>query len=79
MTAASFERTDNPKLPLRLTEPAIDALIGIYEQRLGERVQHADGGGQMTTRRRVIELQVRRLARLVLGTAKKYQPFLDNG
>jgi CRISPR-associated protein Cas1 len=74
ITAASFERTENPKLPLRLTEAAIDILIGAYEQRLAQPVAHADAGGQ-TAYRRVIELQVRRLARLVLGKARKYEPF----
>ncbi len=76
VTSASFERTRNPKRPIRLTDATTDVLIQRYEKRLAERVRHADAGGQ-TTRRRVIELQVRRLARLVLDKASQYQPFLD--
>jgi CRISPR-associated protein Cas1 len=75
VTGASFERTGNPKLPVRLTEATTDVLIRNYEGRLAERASHPDAGGQ-TSLRRVIELQVRRLARLVLGEAKTYQPFL---
>jgi CRISPR-associated protein Cas1 len=75
VTGASFERTANPKLPVRLTDAATDVLIQNYEKRLGERAGHADAGGQ-TSLRRIIELQVRRLARLMLDEAKSYQPFL---
>lgn len=75
MTGASFQQTGNPKLPLRLTEPAIDLLIEAYEKRVGEQAAHPDAGGQ-TSFRRVIELQVRRLARVVLGKAKNYEPFV---
>ncbi len=76
VTAADFERTANPKRPVRLTDATTDTLIQRYETRLGERAAHADAGGQ-TSHRRIIELQVRRLARLVLGEAKTYQPFLQ--
>jgi len=75
ITGASFEQTGEAKLPIRLTNPTIDALIERYEQRLAERVSHADGGG-MTSYRRVIELQVRRLAGVVLGKTKSYKPFI---
>ena len=75
VTEASFERTTNPKLPLRLTDAAIDHLIEQYERRLAARAGHPMAGGQ-TSLRRIIELQVRRLARVVLGEARQYQPFV---
>lgn len=74
VTAADFEQTGKPKQPVRLGEATTDRLIEQYEQRLTAPVYHTDAGGQ-TTHRRVIELQVRRLARLVLGQDKQYQPF----
>lgn len=74
VTAADFEKTGQTQQPVRLSEATTDKLIRQYEQRLQAQVFHADGGGQ-TSHRRVIELQVRRLARLVLGEAKGYQPF----
>ncbi len=58
-----------------MTDAATDVLIQNYEKRLGERASHTDAGGQ-TSLRRIIELQVRRLARLMLGEAKSYRPFL---
>lgn len=73
---ADVERTDNPKQPVRLKEGAIRRVIDQYEQRLNEKVYHADAGGQ-TTRRRVIELQVRRLAKIMLGERRGYQPFVE--
>ena len=75
VTAAAFERTANPRRPIRLTDATTDALIQRYEARLEMRAVHPDAGGQ-TAYRRIIELQVRRLARLILGKAKRYRPFL---
>ncbi|MBW7893133.1 MAG: CRISPR-associated endonuclease Cas1, partial [Chitinophagaceae bacterium] len=75
MTGASFEETSNPKQPIRLTEPAMNILIERYEQRLNEKVFHPDAGGE-TSRRRIIELQVRRLAWVIRGQGKGYQPYL---
>lgn len=74
-TAADFEETGNAKQPVRLKERIIEVMIQRYEQRLNEKVAHPEAGGQ-TSRRRVIELQVRRLARLMLGQGKRYQPYL---
>lgn len=75
ISGSSFERTPNPKLPIRLTESATALVISRYEERIANRVMHADAGGQ-TSLRRVIELQVRRLSKVVLGQAKYYQPFV---
>lgn len=74
ITSASFEQTPNPKLPVRLAEPALDLVIKAYEERLAQRIPHSDAGGQ-TSRRRVIELQVRRLAGVVMDKNKGYRPF----
>jgi CRISPR-associated protein Cas1 len=74
ITAASFERTSNPKLPVRLNEAAMDLVIQAYEQQLSRRVHHTAGNGR-TSQRRVIELQVRRLAHVVQGQAKQYTPY----
>lgn len=78
LTAADFEQTGQAQQPVRLKERMIELLIQRYEQRSNEKVPHPDAGGQ-TSRRRVIELQVRRLARLVLGQARAYEPFLARG
>lgn len=75
IAAADFERTGNPQQPVRLSEAVTNRLIQQYEQRLIAAVDHPDAGGQ-TTLRRVIELQVRRLAKVILGESKGYQPFL---
>lgn len=75
MTPADFEQTGQANQPVRLKGPLIDHFIEAYERRAQERVHHVDAGGQ-TQRRRVIELQVRRLARLMLDQAGSYEPFL---
>jgi CRISPR-associated protein Cas1 len=75
LTAADFEQTGQAQQPVRLKESSINTLIQRYEQRAGEKAAHPDAGGQ-TSLRRVIELQVRRLARLMLGQEKGYEPFL---
>lgn len=75
ITANHFEQTANDKQPLRLTEPAIQQVIAAYETALNQSVPHLDAGGQ-TAQRRVIELQVRRLARVIQDQALQYEPFL---
>lgn len=75
VSGVDFEKTGRPKQPIRMKERMMRALIEAYEKRTTEKVNHVDAGGQ-TSRRRVIELQVRRLARMMLGQAKTYQPFL---
>lgn len=75
ITAADFEMTGRPKQPVRLTEGMIDKLIKQYEQQSGKKVPHVLAGGE-TSYRRVIELQTRRLARLVMGDVRNYEPFL---
>ncbi len=75
LTTASFEETGNPKQPVRLKETIMTGLIQRYEQRLNQKLFHPDAGGK-TSRRRVIELQVRRLAWLIRGQGKVYRPYL---
>lgn len=74
VTAADFEKTGQAQQPVRLNEMTLDKLIQQYEQRLRAVAPHPDAGGQ-TSHRRIIELQVRRLARVMLGEAKGYVPF----
>jgi len=75
VSGADFEKTGREKQPIRMKERMMEVLIQAYEKRTNEKVNHVDAGGQ-TSQRRVIELQVRRLARMMLGQAKAYQPFL---
>jgi CRISPR-associated protein Cas1 len=75
MSDADFEQTGQAKQPVRMKERVMETLIQKYEQRINEKVPHAGAGGQ-TSQRRVIELQVRRLAKVILGQAKTYRPFL---
>ena len=75
VTSTDFEWTKRPKQPVRMQAATMDRLIEAYEQRVSEKAAHPEAGGQ-TSLRRVIELQVRRLARLMLGQGKAYNPFL---
>lgn len=74
ISQTSFEQTSNPKRPIQLTDRATDQLIEAYEKRLAERADHAMAGGQ-TSLRRIIEMQVRLLARVMLDQAREYEPF----
>ncbi|RMG95679.1 MAG: CRISPR-associated endonuclease Cas1 [Chloroflexi bacterium] len=75
MSTADFEHTRRPDQPVRLKARMMNLLIQRYEQRCGDKAPHRDAGGR-TSLRRVIELQVRRLARLMLDQEQQYQPFL---
>ncbi|QPC80923.1 CRISPR-associated endonuclease Cas1 [Phototrophicus methaneseepsis] len=72
ITLDDFEKTNRPDLPVRLAKPAIEKLIEAYEQRLHERIFHPLANGQ-TSYRRAIELQVRRMAQVILGDAPTYE------
>jgi CRISPR/Cas system-associated endonuclease Cas1 len=75
LTAADYEQTGNPKQPVRLNERVIELMILQYESRINETAYHPEANGQ-TSYRRIVELQVRRLARLMLGQEKGYGPYL---
>lgn len=75
VSPAGFDWTKQVKQPVRMQAATMEQLIEAYEQRVNERAGHPEAGGQ-TSLRRIIELQVRRLARLMLGQGKSYHPFL---
>ena len=68
-----FVRTGRAQRPIQLSDGAVQTVIAAYEKRLETQVYHPLARGQ-TTYRRCFELQVRRLARVVLGKAKHYTP-----
>lgn len=70
-----FKRTQNPHRPVELGDAGCQLVMEQYERRLYTQIHHPDARGE-TTYRRVLELQARRLARVILGKAEAYQPFL---
>lgn len=68
-----FQRTNQPDMPIRMTQAAVERLIGAYEERLEERITHPLANGQ-TSHRRAIELQARQMARVINGEASRYEP-----
>ncbi len=69
-----FKQGDDLKRPVLMREDARKKFIRYYEERVQSSVSHPDGG--RTSYRRCFELQARRLARVLTGQAKLYQPFL---
>ncbi|MCA9983215.1 MAG: CRISPR-associated endonuclease Cas1, partial [Anaerolineales bacterium] len=72
-----FVRTGRKERPVELGEPLIARVLQAYGQRLESPVTHALAGGPdggATPLRRAIELQVRRLARVVAGQDSQYEP-----
>ena len=63
-----------PEKRFRLTPPALKRVLEMYARSLNESVFYAPTGIR-TTYRQVIELQVRRFARVVLGEEDVYLPF----
>jgi CRISPR-associated protein Cas1 len=75
ITLADFEWTEQPELPVRMTPAAVDVLIGAYEARMSERIYHPLANGE-TSYRRALELQARRIARVIQGTDPAYEPLV---
>lgn len=73
ITLADFEWTNEPELPVRLTPSAINTLIAAYENRMAEKVYHPLANGQ-TGYRHALELQARRIARVIQGADATYEP-----
>ena len=73
ITPDDFEWTNNPDLPVRMSQPAIQTVLAAYEDRLADEVYHPLTNGQ-TDYRRVIELQVRTMARIIRGEESDYPP-----
>lgn len=73
LTPADFVRTGRKERPVELSESGVQLFLQTYEKRLEIRVQHPVSGDR-TSYRRCLELQVRQMARMVLGKAKRYVP-----
>ena len=73
LTPADFVRTGRKERPIELSDSGVQLLLQTYEERLETRVQHPVSGDR-TTYRRCLELQVRQIARMVLGKVKRYVP-----
>jgi CRISPR-associated protein Cas1 len=73
LSPKQFERTSDPRRPCLLGDRGVRIVVEAYEQRLQTQVSHSLAGG-VTTYRRVIELQVRQLARVIRGKETAYQP-----
>jgi CRISPR-associated protein Cas1 len=73
----SFTWTGRKERPVELGEELIPDILRAYGQRLEINVFHPLAGGPMggeTPLRRAIELQVRRLARVLIGQEQNYEP-----
>ena len=75
ITPADCVRTERAERPIELGDKGVERLIRAYEARLTTRVTHP-GSGQQMSYRRCLELQVRQLARVVLGKTKLYRPMV---
>lgn len=73
LTPAEFVQTGRKERPWEMAERGIDLLLRHYEERLQIEVRHPVSG-QRTSYRRCLELQVRQVARIVLGKAERYVP-----
>lgn len=75
ITLADFEWRDDPDLPVRMTPAAVEMLIAVYEQRMAETIYHPLANGE-TSYRRALELQARRIARVIRGEDPLYEPLV---
>lgn len=66
ITLDDFEWTNDERRPVRMGERALQALLAAYEERMAEQIYHPLANGQ-TSYRRAIELQARRIARVIHG------------
>lgn len=72
LTPADFVHTGKAERPVEMGERARELFVTQYEQRISSMVLHPPSG-EMTSYRRCFELQVRQLARVVLGKADGYR------
>lgn len=76
ITQAHFRKGDaDEPMAVLLTQAGMRAFIQMYEERVETRIMHPVTQQQVTYRR-CFELQARQLARVVLGEAEAYRPFL---
>lgn len=73
LTPADFVKTGRPERPWEMSDSGMAVMLQGYEERLQSQVRHPVAGEQVTYRR-CLELQVRQVARLVLGKAERYAP-----
>lgn len=75
ITLNDFEWTEQPELPVRMAQPAVEVLIDAYEQRMSQKIFHPLANGE-TSYRRALELQARRIARVIQSTDPTYEPLV---
>jgi CRISPR-associated protein Cas1 len=73
LSLRDFQTSPDPKLPVRLKEGALGILIQAYEDRMAQTAFHPMANGQ-TSYRRILELQARQLARVIMGEESQYLP-----
>jgi CRISPR-associated protein Cas1 len=73
IVSQDFVKTNKEDFPIQMTKEAIIRLVNAYEARLQDEMYHPLANGS-TNYRRILELQVRQMARIVRGEATGYQP-----
>jgi CRISPR-associated protein Cas1 len=68
-----FERSRNPRRPCQLGDAGVQVVLEQYEQRLQATLFHPLARGE-TSYRNAVELQARRMARVVRGEDSTYHP-----
>jgi CRISPR-associated protein Cas1 len=74
MTANDFRYGESEKRPVLLTDEAVKKFIHYYEERVQSKISYPSVG--QVDYRRCFELQVRQLARVIMGQEESYKPFL---
>ncbi len=67
-----FQQTNKPERPIALAEAAVKRVIEKYEERVTSRVTYPLTN-EITSWRRIFELQTRLMARVIQGEASRYQ------
>ncbi len=73
-TSYQTEEELKEKRPVEMKPEVMKGFIEIFERKLETRIQDSETGNQVTYRY-LVELQVRRFARLILGEVERYAPF----
>ncbi len=73
-TSYQTEEELRKKRPVEMKPEVMRGFIDIFERKLETRIRDPQGGNQVTYRY-LVELQVRRFARFVMGEADAYSPF----
>jgi len=75
ITEDDFQRPEEPNKMVLLSPGGIKKFLHHFEERVQDEIQHP-ATGQRVTYRRCFELQARQMARVILGQAERYTPFL---